>query len=214
MPPDFGMFLNDELGDCTVASYYHARQIWTFYGQGIEVTEPNSDVERMYIEACNYNPLFGGPGEGGVEQDVLNYLLNTGAPVGPLGQNRDKILAFIEIDPTNTDDVKRCIYECGVAYIGFPVPSNVSYDNPVWDFIPSAKMTGDGHAVVLAGYDENGAIAISWGKLFTLTWAFITNMVDEVYAIADRSWIMAKGTTPAGMSISQLENLMQALKES
>lgn len=212
MPANFGMMLNDQLGDCTCAAYYHARQVWSFNAQGTEVTEPDADIEQMYQEACGYNPLVPGSDNGGDEQSVLSYLLNTGAPTGAGGLARDKILAFIEVDPRNKNDVKQTIFECGIAYIGFPVPANVNYDNSVWDYDPSAAMTGDGHAVVLAGYNQAGAIAISWGKLYTLTWAFIAKIVDEVYAIADSAWVTGKGTTPDGLSVAALESQMQALK--
>jgi len=212
MPDDFSVMYNDFLGDCTCAAYFHARQIWTFNAWGAEDTEPDSNVELMYEEACGYNPDVPGPGPGGDEQSVLQYLLNTGAPVGANGKQRDKILAYVEVDPKNISDMKNTIYECGVAYIGFPVPENVSYDNPVWDYDPQAPMTDDGHAVILAGYDESGAVAISWGKRYKLTWAFICNIVDEAYAIADRAWIEATGTTPAGLSLAQLEEQMQALR--
>jgi hypothetical protein len=37
------------------------------------------------------------------------------------------------------------LYICGVAYIGFPVPSNLSPGNPVWDYDPAAPMTDEGH---------------------------------------------------------------------
>ena len=147
---DFGMMLNDNLGDCTCAAYYHARQIWTSQAQNTEATEPDIDVEELYIEACGYDPDVPGPGPGGNEQFVLTYLLNTGAPTGTDGAERDRILAFVEVDSRNTDDVKRTIYDCGVAYIGFQVPANVTYDNRTWDYDPQAPMTNDGHAVVLA----------------------------------------------------------------
>ena len=136
-----------------------------------------------------------------------------GAPIGTQGQ-RDKILAFVEVDPRNTEDVMRTIFDCGVAYIGFPVPSNVTYENPVWDYDPDATMTDDGHAVVLVGYNDEGAVAISWGQRYTLTWAFINKIVDEVYAIADGSWINAGGNTPASMTLEQMEAQMEAIKES
>jgi len=212
MPANFGMMLNDNLGDCTCAAYYHARQVWTFVGQGAEVTEPDPDVGELYVQACGYDPSKPGPGPGGNEQHVLSFLLNTGAPIGAGGQQRDKILAFVEVDHRNTDDVKRTIDECGVAYIGFPVPSNVSYDNRIWDYDPSVPMTKEGHAVVLAGYDAKAATAISWGRLYTVTWSFITNIVDEIYAIADRSWVEKTGKTPAGLTLAQLEAQMQAIK--
>lgn len=211
MPEPLGIMLNDRIGDCTCAAYYHARQVWTFNAQGNEVTEPDSNVRRMYIESCGYIPGIYDPG--GNEQEVLTYLLKVGAPVGPHGKSRDKIVAFVEVDPRHIDDVKRTIYECGIAYIGFPVPENVSYENPVWDYDPSAKMTRYGHAVILAGYDQQGAVVVSWGKRYKMTWSFITNIVDEVYAIADRTWIETTGLTPVGMTLAEMEEQMQAFKE-
>lgn len=211
MPQNFGMMLNDNLGDCTCAAYYHARQVWTFNAEGKEATEPDTDIRDLYEQACGYNPNTPGPGPGGNEQHVLSFLLKTGAPIGPSAQQRDKIVAFVEVDHRNTDDVKRTIDECGVAYIGFPVPTNVTYDNRTWDYDPNAQMTGEGHAVVLVGYDAKAAIAISWGQLYTVTWSFINNIVDEIYAIADRNWVEKTKKTPAGLTLAQLEEQMRAI---
>jgi hypothetical protein len=217
MPETFGMMLNDSLGDCTCAAFYHARQVWTFNALQAEATEPDSDVEALYVGACGYNPRTPGEGPGGNEQHVLTYLLNTGAPIGPGGMHRDKILAFVEVDPRNIDDVKRAINECGVAYIGFNVPQSImpaSGESPkVWQVDPSNSKIIGGHAVVLPGYDSTGAIVVSWGQLYKMTWDFFSTFVDEVYAIADRAWITAKGTTPGGLPLAALEEQMQGLKE-
>jgi hypothetical protein len=217
MPANFGMMLNDQLGDCTCAAYYHARQVWSFNAQGNEVTEPDQDVEQLYVEACGYNPKAGGEGPGGNEQHVLTFLLNTGAPIGSKGNARDKILGFVEVDPRNLDDVKRTIADCGVAYIGFKVPQNImptAGEPPkTWTVDPSARIVGL-HAVVLPAYDSSGATVISWGSLYGMTWQFFSTYVDEVYAIADPAWVTAKGSTPGGLTVPELEAQMQALKGS
>ncbi|HEX3882942.1 MAG TPA: hypothetical protein VHW66_09810 [Stellaceae bacterium] len=216
MPGNFGMMRNDTLGDCTCAAVYHALQVWSFNAGGAIDTEPDDDVEELYVLACGYNPRLGGEGPGGNEQQLLGYLLNTGAPTGPAGSARHKIAGFVEIDPRNTDDVKRAIVECGVAYIGFAVPRNIiPSDAPspdVWQVDPSNPSVIGGHAVVLAGYDASGAKAISWGRTYTMTWDFFGRYVDEVYAIADPTWIGAKGTSPGGLSLAELEQQMQGLR--
>ena len=214
MPDDLGMMLNNNLGDCTCAAYYHARQVWSYQAGRNELTEPDPDVQELYVEACGYDPTVPGPGPGGNAQAFLTYLLKYGAPLGADGSVRDKIVAFVEVDSRNVDDIKRTIYDCGVVYIGFAVPSNVAYSNRVWDYDPSASMTIEGHAVVLAGYDASGATAISWGRRYTLTWNFVVQIVDEAYAIADQTWIEATGSTPAGMTPTQLQAQMEALKTS
>jgi hypothetical protein len=219
MPPNLGMMLNDTLGDCTCAAYYHAIQVWTYNALGAQqmATEPDSDVEDLYEQACGYKPSQGGEGPGGNEQHVLTFILKKGAPFGPKGQQRHQIDAFVEVDVKNTDNIKRTINDCGVAYIGFNVPQYIMPpgQNPlsVWDVDPAADNTiVGGHAVVLAGYNASGARVISWGGYYTMTWAFFAKFVDEAYAIADPDWISAKKTTPGGLSLQQLEQAMQALK--
>ncbi|MGA8298865.1 MAG: hypothetical protein WCB53_02145 [Terriglobales bacterium] len=219
MPANLGMMLNDTLGDCTCAAFYHALQVWTFNvsnGKSMD-TEPDIDVEKLYELACGYNPKTPGEGPGGNEQKVLKYLLRTGAPTGTTGGTANKIAAFVEVDPRNVDDVKRAINDCGVAYIGFNVPANImpANANPpaVWDVAPGKPKIVGGHAVVLPGYDANGAIVISWGQRYKMTWNFFATYVDEVYAIADPDWVTATGKTPGGISLSELQQQMQALKE-
>jgi hypothetical protein len=111
MLADFGMMLNDTLGCCTCAAYYHARQVWTFNSATAEDTSPDAEVLELYAAACGYRPDQPTTDEGGVEQDVLTFLLNSGAPLA--GGQVDKILAFVEVDPRNVEDVKRTIFDCG-----------------------------------------------------------------------------------------------------
>jgi hypothetical protein len=215
MPANLGMMLNDTLGDCTCAAVYHAIQVWSSNTSKID-TEPDSDVEKLYILACGYNPKVAGEGPGGNEQHVLTYWLQQGVPMGPDGASRQKIAAFVEVDPRNVDDVKRTINDCGVAYIGFNVPESVMPPGgppPVWNYVPGQTKSVGGHAVVLAGYNSQGARVISWGQYYTMTWEFFAHFVDEVYAIADSDWVEAKGTTPGGFTLDQLEAQMQALKQ-
>ena len=155
--------------------------------------EPDVDVIDLYEQACGYNPNQGGEGPGGNEQHVLTYILKTGAPFGPKGQQRHKITAFAEVDVKNVDNIERTIYDHGVAYIGFNVPQYIMPSNApplaVWDVEPKAdnSIVG-GHAVVLAGYNASGARVISWGQYYTMTWAFFEKFVDEAYAITDPLW--------------------------
>jgi hypothetical protein len=219
MPNSLGMMLNDTLGDCTCAAVYHAFQVWSFNAGGAMQTQPDADVEKLYILACGYNPRVSGEGPGGNEQHVLTYLLKSGAPTGADGQTRQKIAAFVEVDPRNTDDVKRAILDCGVAYIGFNVPQYIVPAAPatpplVWDVEAGDDSIVGGHAVVLAGYDANGARVISWGQYYTMTWSFFAKYVDEVYAIADAGWMNDKGTSPGGLTLAELEVQMKALAES
>jgi hypothetical protein len=215
LPKNLGMMLNDKLGDCTCAAVYHAIQVWTGNAGAKPLTEPDADVEKLYILACGYNPRVPGEGPGGNEQHVLTYLLKTGAPFGAEGKQLHKIAAFVEVDPRNIDDVKRTINDCGVAYIGFNVPAFLMPpDSPppaVWDVQHTGTNIIGGHAVVLAGYTAKDARVISWGQYYTMTWAFFAAYVDEVYAIADPLWFEKGGNTPGGITLAELEVQMKAL---
>jgi hypothetical protein len=218
MPADLGMMKNDSLGDCTCAAWGHAVQVWSFNGHPPMQTPSDADIETLYERACNFDPSQTQPDgsnptdQGGVEQDVLTYLLNTG-----LDGNR--LAAFVEVDPRNLDDVKRSLYQCGVVYIGFNVPAYiVPPDVPplsTWDWEPTGDQTiVGGHAVVLTGYDSAAKRfkARSWGVSYDMTEAFFAQFVDEVYALADAQWITLGGISVAGLTLPQLEDLMTALK--
>lgn len=208
---EFGAMGNNTYGDCTCAAFYHARQIWT-KASSAEDTQPDSTVLQLYSETTGFRVGDAATDNGAVEQSVLAYLCNTGAPLAD--GTRDRIVAFIEVDKRIQADVKRTIYECGVAYIGFNVPFSVMPPNnpipKVWDIVPSETDSIGGHAVVLTGYDASGNFdVISWGECYKMTPRFFAAFVDECYAIASLDWAKATGLTPLGMSLSDLQNQMR-----
>jgi hypothetical protein len=213
MPADLGMMLNDRLGDCTCAAFYHAIQVWTFHTQNHVVTYPDIDVELLYEKADGYVPNNPNTDQGGNEQHVLTYLLQNGAPI--VGHSSHKIAAFVQLNVKNSLHIKSAINDCGVAYIGFTVPSYLMQGEPpaIWDINPNwdGQIEG-GHAVILAGYSPQGLKVISWGRVYTMTWAFFDKYVDEAYAIADSTWINKKGVNPLGMSLSALEIAMSSFR--
>lgn len=214
MPADLGMMLNDSLNCCSVAAFYHALQVWSFNAAGALQSEPDANVAALYGAVSGYKPADAPPGPACGEQQVLTHLLKTGAPTGVDGKGTNRLAAFVEIDPRALDDVKRTIADCGVAYIGIKVPAYLPAAGwpPVWDIQSGNGQDTGGHAVILAGYDEQGAKAISGGRFYTMTWAFFGKYCDEAYALADPAWIAAKGTTPGGLDVAALAGQMAALK--
>lgn len=216
MPADLGMMLNDQLGDCTCAAVYHAIQTWTYNISGHMLTEPDTEVLRLYEMACGYNPADPNTDQGGDEQHVLTFWKQVGAPLMGARGARNRLVSFIEVDPRNHDDVKLMIADCGMVYIGFEVPAYLMDGDPAhtWDVNPSGdnSIVG-GHAVILPSYAvNNGPLGvISWGAKYEMTWAFFDQFVDEVYGLADADWVNAKGTTPGGLTLAQLEQLMAGL---
>lgn len=221
MPSDLGMLLNDKLSDCTCAAYYHARQVWTFHSGAIE-KQYDQDAKVLYERACGYDPGDPSSDAGGVEQHVLKYLHRSGAPIRQ-GRGLDKILGFVEVPVADIDDVKRTIYNSGVAYIGLGMPSYITSSRnvppKVWDVRAGRQAMEGGHAVVLTGYDDDGATLISWGERYTMTWAFFERYVDEVYAIVDAAWVRSPRfvrdglASPGGTSLESLSESMRRISE-
>lgn len=213
MPDDFGMFLNDSIGNCTAAAYYHALQVWSFNAKKLEITESDDKVLSLYESSTGYNPNDPTTDQGGVESDVLTYIMNNGAPIN---DGVDKIAAFLEVDYRNLDDLRRTIVECGVAYIGINMTQKVmdnADDNTItWDTTGDQTSLG-GHAIILVAYDVDTFTCISWGKRYKLTHGFLAQNLEEAYAIASYDWIDTTGRTPLGMSLNDLEFQMRFLKE-
>lgn len=212
LPANLGMFANDTLGDCTCAGIYHLIQVLSANAQGAIDTEPDNNAVLLYEQACGYVPGQPNTDEGGVEQDVLTYVMLTGAPMGADGSTRHRLTAFVEVDPSNQADVMLTISEFGGSYIGFNVPDYAMSTSNTWDVQPGTPNIIGGHCVVLAAYDTVGPTCITWGRLQKMTWAFFNQFTDEAYAIADPDWIAATGKSPAGLSITDLEAQMEALR--
>lgn len=218
MPPDLGMMLNDLLGDCTVAAIGHLIQVWSFNVCGVMQTEPDAIVEKWYEIIDGYVPGDPSTDEGGIMQHVMRYWLRKGVPTQSEGLN--KALAVVEVDPQADIDIANAINDCGAVNIGFNVPAYLMPDNgdppPIlWDIDPNADNTIiGGHDVIAPGF--NGSMTlniISWGcRAYRMTRAFRDRFVTEAYAIANPEWINAKGTTPGGLTLLQLEQQMKALK--
>lgn len=213
MPDQLGMMLNDKLNCCSVAAFYHAMQVWSFNAAGAMETEPDSNVEALYCAVSGYTPTAAPPGPICNEQQVLTRIHTIGAPTGADGKGLNKIAAFVEVDPRNVDDIKRTIVDCGVAYVGVKIPKYLDVDPwpAVWDVQAGNDQPIGAHAVILAGYDAQGAKIISFGQFYTMTWAFFAKYADEAYALADPTWIAAKGTTPGGLDLTALEKQMTAI---
>lgn len=217
MPENLGAMLNNSLGDCTCAGMFHGIQVWT-NNNPLMFTTPDSNVLSVYEGACGYNPDDPSTDQGGVEQDVLAYWLNQGIPLLNLGVNN--LSAFYEVDPRNLNDVRWTINDCGFSYIGIDVPNylmqNIEAGKTVWD----APSVGDdttiegGHCIILPASLVTGNFKlISWGTIYEMTPGFFSQFCDEAYGLVDLTWITAKGTTPGGLTLTQLEAQMQGLKE-
>jgi hypothetical protein len=201
--PDWPMYGNDRLPDCTTAGAGHAIEAWTAASSGTAVEITEQAVVDAFDAVRIVDPATGE--EGAVELDVLNYWRGTG-----IGDHR--IAAFAKVDLADHDLVRAGAYLFGGLYIGLQMPLSAQYQD-VWDWNgrldgPDAPGSWGGHAVDIVGYDDAGLTCVTWGSLQKLTWAFWDRYTDECWCLVSEDF-MSGGKTPEGFDLAALEADLQ-----
>lgn len=197
---NWGMMMNDTLGDCTIAGVGHAVQVWTANTSGI-VTVPDSTVESFYEKWDGYVPGDPSTDRGGVELDVLNDWRQQGF-------SGHSLLAFADPKVSNLEEVRQSIALFGGVYIGMALPVTAQTQD-VWDVVKNGG--GDakpgswgGHCVFVPEYDGKTFTCITWGQKKSMTVAFWRKYCDEAHALLGQNWLSAKGA-PSGFNQAQLQ---------
>ena len=185
----FPMDGNDTLGDCTIAALAHA--VTTYRGLiGQKDIMAKNTIIKLYMH------LTSGVDSGLNELDVLNYWRQH--PVA-----KDKILAFISIDPKNHTHIQQAIQLFGGVYLGFQVQQNCIQEFDARQPWTPGPLTQDGHAVFAVGYDPKTVTVLTWGNTQQGTWAWWDECVDEAYAILPPE--TAKPGFAPGFDMAQLQ---------
>lgn len=197
----FGMMLNDQLGDCTIAGCGHALQVLSA-NSGVEITIPDCVILAAYEQWDGYDPSDPSTDQGGVELDVLKDWQKNGLA-------GHKLLAFADPAVANLEEVRQAIHLFGGVYIGISLPLTAQTQD-VWDAVVdpgdgSAEAgSWGGHCVFVCAYDANGFTCITWGAQKQMTTAFWQAYVDEAHALLGADWIGAK-SAPSGFDLAQLQ---------
>lgn len=197
---NWGMMLNDSIGDCTEAAKGHGIQIWTLCN-GRMVTPSDAIMLAAYEANGGYIPGVPSTDNGEAELDTLNSWRKGGfAGV--------RLNAYAAIDPRTELHVQLGIYLFGFAYIGFSVPQSAMDQNErgeTWDVVPHDGGIVGGHAVIVPAYDAASGMltAITWGMRQKMTWRFWQRYVDEAYVLISPSWLR-RGVNPSGFDMDAL----------
>ena len=195
----WGMMLNDKLGDCTIAGCGHAVQVWSANTSG-EKTVSDATVKRYYSQWDGYVPGDPTTDRGGIELDVLNnWYKNKFAG--------HKLIAYATPKIKNMDEIRQSIFLFGGVYIGLALPITAQTQD-VWDVVPNSGQNGakgswGGHCVFVPAYDPKGFTCITWGAPKTMTLAFWQKYCDEAYTLFGKDWLIGK-QTPSGFDQTQL----------
>lgn len=203
---NWGMMLNDQLGDCTIAGVGHAIQVWTVNNGGI-VTVPDKVIESFYERWDGYVPGDPSTDNGGVELDVLADWRKT--PVAG-----HTLLAFADPKVADLAEIRHAITLFGGVYIGLSLPVTAQKQD-VWDVVKGGganakKGSWGGHCVFVPKYDQTTFTCITWGQLKQMTVAFWNEYCDEAHALLGKNWLHAQGS-PAGFDEAQLQADLAAI---
>ena len=203
----WGMMLNDNLGDCTIAGAAHAVQVWTA-NVGDMVTVPDDTVQSYYQQWDGYVPGESNTDNGGVELDVLNDWQKNGFAGHALS-------AFADPKASNLVEIRQSIHLFGGVYIGLGLPLTAQTQDE-WDVVhlggAKAKPgSWGGHCVFVPKYDEHSFTCITWGGLKTMTVAFWKKYCDEAHTLFGLNWMTDKGS-PGGFDQAQLQTDLKSIK--
>lgn len=202
------MYGNDAYGDCTCAAVGHGVQLLSAMS-GTVVTPTDNDVLSFYYDINNNGISF----QPGTAQDEGADILSVIQLWKKQGMQGVSPFAFVEVDPTNVDEVKVAISLFGGLDIGVQLPLAAQTDGD-WDTVYNANNantwpgTWGGHSIWIVAFDAGGITCVTWGTLKKISWGFWLEYVDEAYAILPNDW----QTRPNGFDFSTLEADLTALQ--
>lgn len=182
---DWGMMLNDQLGDCTCAGDGHIILQQSTYGHN-PVSVTDNDVLKAY-ECSGYVPGDPSTDQGWTVQDALDYLYI-------FGMAGVRILAYGEINHANHNAVKQAIFEFGALSLGVTLPDSAQQQfaaGQPWTVVSSA--IDGGHCIVAVGYDTDYVYAVTWGQVVKIAWTWWDAYVDEAWAVITEDWDTVTG---------------------
>jgi len=205
---NWGMMLNDQYGDCTIAGAAHAVQVWTLNCGGKMVTLSDSMVLGYYSTWDGFDPKNEfATDRGGVEIDVLNLWRHDKF-------NGHELVAYADPDVQNLEHVRQAHNLFGGLYIGLNLPLTAQtqevWDTPIFKTKKSAPGSWGGHCVFVCDYDQESFTCITWGKLKKMTKSFWLNYCDEAHALLSPDWL-SQGKSIHGFDLATLTTDLRAV---
>lgn len=205
----WGMYGNDEIGDCTAADTAHALMLRTAcVGQIVVPTD--ADVIKFYSDTTGYVPGKPETDQGADEQAICQYLVTHGF----LGHRAS---ATVPVDCSNVEHLKWTTYLFGTCRLGLNLPAYAEDqfdDDKPWDFDPSKNNTDvEGHDVPIVDYRGGLFYVVTWGSKQAVTPRALSRWVEESHAELFYDWVQKQGTSPSGFDLTSLASKLQSLQE-
>lgn len=211
-PGGWGMFGNDQYGDCVFADCAHQEILRTANAGTIWIPTV-AQVLALYSACTGFTPNDPNTDNGADEQSVIDYLTTT-------GWEGRKLDGHASLNPTNLEHLKWAICLFGASRLGVNLPQSAmdAFNNgQPWDAFTDAAPIG-GHDVPLVKYAGGILFVVTWGKLQPVTPGFLmakypdgTPYVEEAHAELALDWINAAGTAPSKLNLPALVADLQSV---
>lgn len=201
------MYLNDTIGDCTIAGMAHSIGAMSVYSGHSEVLFSDDVIQSAYSAVSGYDPATGANDNGATLAAVCQHMTTTGM-TDTTGKVH-KLAGWAEIENFREYDVMRAaLYTFGTVYLAYNLPQ--SAEDQFANGEPFTPVEGSpiigGHCIVLQrdslGTDEYDPV--TWGSLWKMNRAFHWDYCVEAVALVSNDWIRANGTDVNGLNLNEL----------
>lgn len=203
-PNGWGMFLNERIGDCTIADRAHKLMLRTA-NAGQMIVPADTDVLNAYSGLTGYDPSQAdaqgnNPTDRGADEiSVCKY----DRDVGLCGHKSEN---FASVDWHNADHLKWAIQLFGGVSIGIQVPGYMENQFDLGETLhlgPSDALLPEGHDIYFCDYEGDVFEIVTWGRRVQGDLSFL-RCVDECLVELYPDWITAAGTAPSGLDMAGL----------
>jgi hypothetical protein len=200
---DYGMLANDQYGDCVVAGACHEVMIWNAAAGHPVPTFTDETALADYSAITGFTPDDPSTDQGTDMAAAARYRKNTG--IVDAAGNRHKVAAYLAIEPGNLHELAAASYLFGAVGIGIEVTDvamNQFENGQPWSYRRGGNILG-GHYVPIVAKRQGYYIAVTWGKLQKMTWAFYVQRSMTAIAYVSEEYLN-NGVSPEGFNKTAL----------
>lgn len=213
-PSQIEMYLNDQLGDCTIASLLHQTLLYEL-STGVSWADATASLSddialKLYEAIAGYKPGDPSTDNGAVISDVAKYRVQTGFT--DLKGKTHKLAGFAGIDVSNRELLGQAVHLELLADLGVQVQGDQQQqfmDGKPWSWVKGGTVEG-GHCVPLVDFDGEFFYVATWGQIWPVVPSYFDQGLEEAFAYFTDD-MLENGKSVDGFDATALQGYLAAL---